>query len=234
MTAAPITALLLGLLGSAHCLAMCGPLHLAVAHGSSGRARALRTAVLLNLGRVLTYMAIGALFGLFGRGLGLAGLQRAVAIALAGLMAAVLLVPTVADRMKRPLMPAAWMARLRTAVATRLHRGRPTTVLATGMLNGLLPCGLVYAAVAGALAQDGAASGALFMAAFGLGTWPALFAVRLAGLSVGGRLRTHLSRWMPVGYALMAGLLLVRGLALDIPYLSPAAVDVPTRVEACP
>ncbi|MBV6405900.1 MAG: sulfite exporter TauE/SafE family protein [Flavobacteriales bacterium] len=234
MTAAPIAALLLGLLGSAHCVAMCGPLHLAVAHGTPGRARAVRTTVLLNLGRVFTYVAIGALFGLFGRGLGLAGLQRAVTIALAVLMAAVLLVPAVADRMKRPLMPAAWMARLRTAVATRLRRGAPATVLVTGVLNGLLPCGLVYAAVAGALAQDGAWNGALFMAAFGLGTWPALFAVRLAGLSVGGRLRAHLARWMPVGYALMAVLLLVRGLALDIPYLSPPAADVPLRVEACP
>ncbi|MBK8948241.1 MAG: sulfite exporter TauE/SafE family protein [Flavobacteriales bacterium] len=107
-------------------------------------------------------------------------------------------------------------------------------MLITGMLNGLLPCGMVYVAVAGALAQEGSLDGALFMAGFGLGTWPALFAVRSAGASFGARFRARLTRWAPAGYALMAALLLIRGLALDIPYLSPPDVEVPMRMEACP
>lgn len=225
-----VPAFVLGLLGSAHCVAMCGPLHLAVGQGGAP----VRTTVLLNMGRVTTYMAIGALFGLFGRGLGLAGIQRFVAIALAVLMLAVLVVPALSARLHRPWVPAAWVAHLRSAVARRLRRSSASAVFLTGLFNGLLPCGMVYVAVAGALAQEGPMDGALFMAAFGVGTWPALVAVRLAGVSLGARFRARLTRWAPAGYALMAALLLVRGLALDIPYLSPADVEVPMRMEACP
>ncbi|MBL8009863.1 MAG: sulfite exporter TauE/SafE family protein [Flavobacteriales bacterium] len=230
MTAVLIPAVLLGVLGSAHCAAMCGPLHVAVGQGGAP----VRTTVLLNTGRLITYMAIGALFGLFGRGLGLAGLQRFVAIALAVVMLAALVVPALAARLHRPFVPSAWVARLRSAVARRLRRSSAPAVLLTGALNGLLPCGMVYMAVAGALAQEGPVDGALFMAAFGFGTWPALFAVRLAGTSFGSRFRASLVRWAPAGYALMAALLLMRGLALDIPYLSPPDVEVPMRMEACP
>ncbi|MCC6401337.1 MAG: sulfite exporter TauE/SafE family protein [Flavobacteriales bacterium] len=230
MIAVMVPALVLGVLGSAHCVAMCGPLHLAVGQGGAP----MRTTVLLNTGRVITYMVIGALFGLFGRGLGLAGVQRFVAIALAVLMLAALVVPALAARLHRPMVPSAWVARLRSAVARRLRRSSAPAVLITGMLNGLLPCGMVYVAVAGALAQEGPMNGALFMAAFGAGTWPALFAVRSAGATLGARFRTRLARWAPAGYVLMAALLLVRGLALDIPYLSPPDVEVPMRMEACP
>lgn len=234
MIAMLVPAFVLGLLGSAHCFAMCGPLHLAVGHGGPGPGAVVRTTVLLNAGRVVTYMTIGALFGLFGRGLGLAGLQQAVALALALFLLAAMLLPTLAAKLHRPLIPTAWVARLRSAVARRLQQAGPSAVLLTGLLNGLLPCGMVYVAVAGALAQDGWVDGALFMAAFGIGTWPALFGARLAGISVGNRFRAQLSRWAPAGYAVMAALLLVRGLALDIPYLSPADVEVPMRIEACP
>lgn len=230
MTAVMVSAFVLGLLGSAHCAAMCGPLHLAVGQGGAP----VRTTVMLNAGRVITYMLIGALFGLFGRGLGLAGLQRFVAIVLAVLMLAALVVPALAARLHRPVVPSIWVARLRSAVARRLRRSSAQAVFITGMLNGLLPCGMVYVAVAGALAQEGPMNGALFMAAFGAGTWPALLAVRTANASLGSRIKTRFSRWAPVGYALMAVLLLVRGLALDIPYLSPPEVDVPMRIEACP
>lgn len=230
MIALIISAFVLGGLGSAHCVAMCGPLHLAVGQGGAP----VRTTVLLNTGRVLTYMVIGALFGLFGRGLGLAGVQQVVAIALAVLMLAALVVPATAARLHRPVVPSAWVVRLRSAVARRLRRSSAPAVLITGMLNGLLPCGMVYVAVAGALAQEGSLDGALFMAGFGLGTWPALFAVRSAGASFGARFRARLTRWAPAGYALMAALLLIRGLALDIPYLSPPDVEVPMRMEACP
>ena len=143
MTAVLIPAVLLGVLGSAHCAAMCGPLHVAVGQGGAP----VRTTVLLNTGRLITYMAIGALFGLFGRGLGLAGLQRFVAIALAVVMLAALVVPALAARLHRPFVPSAWVARLRSAVARRLRRSSAPAVLLTGALNGLLPCGMVYMAV---------------------------------------------------------------------------------------
>ena len=96
-----------------------------------------------------------------------------------------------------------------------------STLLLFGLLNGLLPCGLVYAALAGAAATGGPLGGALFMAAFGLGTIPAMLAVSLAGRLITAPWRARFQRAVPVAMAVLAVLFIVRGLSLGIPYLSP-------------
>jgi sulfite exporter TauE/SafE len=227
-------AFLLGALGSAHCVGMCGPIALAVPSTRVSATGRLGDALLLNGGRVVTYALLGALFGVFGRGLHVAGLQQAVSITLGALMLLALIVPAL---FRKDLFAGAALATigsLRSAMARNLQRTSPEGLFLTGLLNGLLPCGMVYFAIAGALVQDGALHGALFMLVFGLGTWPALFAVRLAGGLVPGPWRNMLRRAQPYVFALMGVLFILRGLGLGIPFVSPALHDVPVGQQECP
>jgi len=97
----------------------------------------------------------------------------------------------------------------------------------TGLLNGLLPCGLIYIALAGATSSGETIKGALFMAVFGLGTLPAMFSVSFIS-SISKRFRSYLSHTAPVLTFIMGTLLVVRGLGLGIPYLSPV-FKAPTK-----
>ncbi|MGV9012335.1 MAG: sulfite exporter TauE/SafE family protein [Flavobacteriales bacterium] len=101
------------------------------------------------------------------------------------------------------------------------------------MLNGLLPCGLVYIALAAALMQDGPLASAAFMVAFGLGTWPALIAVRLGGSMIPNGKRALFRRFQPYLVAAMGLLFVLRGSGLGIPYVSPVLYDVSTGVQDC-
>ena len=233
MNALLITAFGLGVLGSAHCLGMCGPLALAIPARRNTFLQRFKSALLLNGGRVITYAAIGALFGLFGRGLQLAGLQQGVSIAMGALILLSLLMPSI--------MKLGWLTRrtgtfvihAQSMMAQQLKRTSNAGLFFTGTLNGLLPCGMVYLAVAGALAQDGWWQGALFMLFFGLGTWPALIGLRISGGFFGPRFRTNLKRIAPFAYAAIAVLFILRGLGLGIPYVSPDLPIVLGIGEAC-
>lgn len=200
-------ALLAGLAGSGHCLAMCGGISAALAGG--GRQPAALTALLLSAGRVLSYSLAGALAGgggaLLGRGLDLLQLGQGLRIAFGALLIAVGL--TLALRWRGLLRIEALGARLWTRLAPTLGgllppRG-PLAALAVGALWGWLPCGLVYSMLALALASGSPGNGALVMTGFGLGTLPAIL---LAGGTAAGLLR-HLrgSRGRRLSGALLAG-----------------------------
>ena len=90
-----------------------------------------------------------------------------------------------------------------------------------GLLNGLLPCGLVYAACTGAAATGSLGSGAAYMALFGLGTVPLMLGIGLSGKALPIALRFKLQQLAPLSLAVVGALLVLRGLALGIPYLSP-------------
>ena len=101
-----------------------------------------------------------------------------------------------------------------------------------GLLNGLLPCGLVYMAVAGALATGNIIYSSLFMACFGLGTLPAMLAMSFAGNFITLSSRNTIKKLVPYIVGIMGILLILRGLNLDIPYISPALAATGT-VEHC-
>lgn len=233
MTAYLGPALLLGMLSSAHCVGMCGPIALAVPSARTSQGGRLLDAILLNGGRLFTYALIGGLFGTFGRGLHVAGLQQALSITMGAVMLLAVLLPAL---FRKDLFTAAalgGLGKLRSLLARNLRRTSPEGLFLTGMLNGALPCGMVYFAVAGALVQDGALNGALFMLAFGTGTIPALITLRLgAGLLSAGA-RSGMRRIAPYVLGLLGVLFIVRGLGLGIPYLSPVLQDVPLGQQEC-
>ena len=233
MTGLVVTGFMLGLLGSGHCLGMCGPIALAVPSRRSTPQGKLLDALLLNSGRVLSYVLLGGLVGTFGRGIQLMGLQRGISIGLGLVVIVILLRPGVG----RALDVLPWLARrigrMRSFFARQLVRTSPGALMISGSLNGLLPCGMVYMALAISLVQGSALLGAIFMLLFGMGTWPMLIGVRLGAGAIGARPRAMLQRLSPVIMGLMAVLFLLRGLGLGIPYVSPSIEQIPLGVQAC-
>ncbi len=213
-----VLAIALGLLGSLHCAAMCGPLQIALPLPPHGVGRAVTGRLIYQLGRLLTYCLLGVVAGLAGKSIFLAGLQRWLSIAL-GL--AVLAGFFLSKKLAVSAPVARLVFRLKTAMSAQLQRRTFRSLALLGALNGLLPCGLVYVALAGAVSRGSLAAGILFMALFGLGTMPTMLAVSLSGRILPLAFRSKLRAAIPVGVCLLAMLLILRGLALGIPYLSP-------------
>ena len=175
--------LVLGLVGSvAHCVGMCSPFVMIVARRfgvPEGRHSAAGAQLWYTAGRVLTYAMLGALAGALG-GLvevagSLVGMQRAAAV-VAGLALVAFAMVSLTGWTPRTQAHGAWFGRI-----TGLMKGRmPGHPVVVGLFLGLLPCGLLYSAVAGAVARGGALEGATALLAFGLGTAPALLGISLA------------------------------------------------------
>jgi uncharacterized protein len=212
------TAFILGLVGSLHCAGMCGPLALAIPVTGNSTLAFLTGRAAYNAGRMVTYCALGLVFGLIGRTLLLAGVQRWVSIAL-GLILLAGLFGSRKMALWRPIT--GLVEQLKSGMSALLQRRSLPALAVLGLLNGLLPCGLVYVACAGATATGGLFSGAQYMLFFGLGTAPMMFAIGLSGRLIPFSLRWKLRKAIPVSVFLLAALLILRGMSLGIPYVSP-------------
>jgi uncharacterized protein len=212
------TAFILGLFGSLHCAGMCGPLALALPVTSGRPAGFFAGRAAYNLGRIATYCALGLVFGLIGKSLALAGIQRWVSIAL-GLALLIGLFTSRKLALWRPVT--SLVERLKSAMGALLRRRSADALLVLGLLNGLLPCGLVYVACAGATATGDLFQGALYMLAFGIGTVPMMLAISLSGKLLPYSVRLRLLKTVPVAVFVLAALLILRGMSLGIPYVSP-------------
>jgi sulfite exporter TauE/SafE len=214
-------AIALGLLGSLHCAAMCGPLMLALPVPAGGAARFVAGRVVYQLGRVATYCLLGVVAGLVGQSIFLAGLQRWLSIALG---VAILLCFFVSKKISVSAPVMRLVARLKSAMSAQLRQRTFRSLALLGLLNGLLPCGLVYVALAGAVASGNLRDGIFYMLLFGLGTVPTMLGISFSGKLFPLALRLKLRNAIPLGVCLLAGLLILRGLALGIPYVSPTLV----------
>ncbi|NOS70890.1 MAG: sulfite exporter TauE/SafE family protein [Verrucomicrobia bacterium] len=224
------TAFLLGFVGSAHCAGMCGPLALALPHWGRGQWSFLAGRVLYNLGRVVTYATMGAVFGILGRGFALAGFQRWVSLVLgAGILIGLFVSPRFANS-----VPVSRGVNWMKATLGRLFQRRAMPAMfGIGLLNGLLPCGLVYVACAGAIVGGTIVSGVEYMIAFGLGTLPMMLGISLLGTKLQFAMRLKVQRLIPVSMAIVGVLLLLRGMALGIPYVSPKLPAQPGAAQCC-
>jgi uncharacterized protein len=212
------TAFILGFFGSLHCAGMCGPLAIVLPATGRNAAGFLAGRIAYNLGRLLTYGAIGFLFGLAGKTLLLAGVQRWVSIALGVLLLAGLLTSRT-SAVSLPLVMS--VGRLKARMGALLRQRSIASQLVLGMLNGLLPCGLVYVAATGAILAGGVLAGTQYMLCFGLGTVPMMLAIGLSQKLVPVPWRLKLLKAVPVSVFVLAALLILRGLSLGIPFVSP-------------
>lgn len=215
------TAISIGLLGSLHCIGMCGPIALALPLDRSSAFKTLGGSVMYNIGRLSSYLLIGALLGLVGSGFVLAGFQQTLSIVVGAFM--ILSAIWTVSQVKKWNFPihGLWISRIKGAMAKRFRRTSFTNLFFIGMLNGVLPCGLVYMALAGAIAMAGPIQGAFFMLAFGLGTIPLMLAVAVYGNQVKKSFFPPIKRFVPIFIFLIGTLFILRGMNLGIPYLSP-------------
>jgi sulfite exporter TauE/SafE len=227
-----ITAFLIGLAGSVHCIGMCGPLALSVPV-PGGKAAKLTAAFLYNTGRVGTYSLFGLLMGALGRSFVWFGWQQRFSLVLGILILLFVLMPGISSNRWLSGKAGTVFMSIRKRFGGLLFKGTPGSILLSGVVNGLLPCGLVYLALAGAAATGEALHGALFMMFFGWGTLPVMFSVVFLGGSLKQNFRAKLRSAYPAIMAVMAILLIIRGLNLGIPYLSPKMPVQSTEMVDC-
>ncbi|MGA8706986.1 MAG: sulfite exporter TauE/SafE family protein [Steroidobacteraceae bacterium] len=205
---APVALFLAGLLGSTHCLAMCGGI--ATALGSSGARNGLRHPLLYQLGRITSYICAGGVAGAIGAaGASLASSHWRDSLRLGTAVVVILIGVNLAlGSAHRP----AWLAlperlggrlwqRLAPPVRARLPTQPSLRAYSLGLLWGWLPCGLAYSALLAAAMSGGPSQGAASMLAFGLGTLPAMLGLSLAG----SRLPRPQGTWARITGALLVG-----------------------------
>ena len=213
---------MIGMLGSLHCVGMCGPIALALPLNRSSVSSKISGVLTYNLGRIITYSSIGIVFGFIGGEIAFFGYQQSFSIGLGVLIIVMALLPYSFERLFE-ITPAIsrLLSKLKTSLGKRLRKGTFSSLLSIGILNGLLPCGLVYFAVIGATSSYGISEGALYMAIFGLGTVPAMLIVAIAPSFIGVELRNKVRKALPYFAILIGVLFILRGLNLGIPYVSP-------------
>ena len=210
-----------GFFGSVHCIGMCGPLALSLPGAGASRVRYLAERLVYNLGRAVTYTLLGGVFGALGLIASLSGAQQWLSIGIGVVMILGALVPWVSRHVQTlEQVPARFLGRVMKPIQGLYQRGGAGAMLVVGLLNGLLPCGFVYAALATSVTAGDVATSMVFMAAFGLGTLPAMFGVSLVGRLASASLRTRLQTLVPIGLVIVGTLLILRGLSLGT-LLSP-------------
>jgi uncharacterized protein len=217
-----ITALILGFTGSLHCVGMCGPIAMMV--NGSGSRNLLINRVLYNTGRTLTYVLMGVVVGLLGKIVQWGGVQGKVSVGLGVLIIVALLVPKIQSVFLPSL--SRFVLKLKTLFSRHLQSKKTISAAFTGMLNGFLPCGLVYAALAIALIQTTPAESAGVMMVFGLGTFPAMLAVAYSWQRIRKFIPWSFQRMQTVILVAVAVLMIWRGLSAEMHWFHDHGPDV--------
>jgi sulfite exporter TauE/SafE len=210
----------IGLLGSFHCVGMCGPLALSLpVQGFSNWYKSIAI-TFYNLGRSVSYTLMGLLFGILGQSLSLFKLQQYLSIAAGIFILAVLLFNHFGKSGSSALIT--YSANIKSKLSKLLKSDKTiASYLSIGIVNGFLPCGLVYIAIATAVATGNILESGLLMFAFGIGTIPLMALTMVFGKYVPMHFRHRLNKLTPYLIAGVAILLILRGSNLGIPYLSP-------------
>ena len=228
-----LSAFILGLLGSFHCVGMCGPIAFMLPVSRDNSLKKFLQVFLYHLGRLTAYSLIGLAFGLVGKSLYLFGMQQQLSIAMGVLMIAVIIIPTETFskyNFSKPLYRL--IGKIKSSLGAALKKKTPDTFLTIGFLNGFLPCGLVYMAVFGAIASGQLLQSSMYMLFFGLGTIPLMTTAVYFSSMLNGVVKRKISKFIPVFVVLIGLLFIMRGLGLDIPYLSPAPVTEMVNASA--
>lgn len=220
-----LSAFILGILGSFHCVGMCGPIAFMLPVDRTNTLKKISQISMYHLGRLLAYSLIGLVFGLIGKSLFIFGYQQQLSIGIGLFMILIVIIPKNIlgeFNISKPIYKT--ISRVKTALGTALKKKTMDTFLTIGFLNGFLPCGLVYMALFAAMASGNAASGSLQMVVFGLGTVPLMTTAIYFSHFLKGKARQRIQKAIPVFIVVIGTLFILRGLGLGIPYLSPAPV----------
>jgi len=211
----------IGIIGSFHCVGMCGPLALSLPIHQLSAVQKSFSILLYNIGRALSYTLMGIIFGLLGQSFVLFNFQQWLSI-LSGVLLLILLIIHQYGHPQTNVITKFTHA-LKKKLSNLLKADKKLNgYLYIGFLNGLLPCGLVYVAIAASLATANVWNSAMLMFAFGLGTLPVMALTMIFGKFISFNFRQKLNILTPYMILCVSILLIVRGLNLGIPYISPS------------
>lgn len=220
-----IGGLVLGLMGSVHCVGMCGPLVTTVV-GKSG----VKALTLYHLGRILVYSVLGLIFGFIGISLQFFHFQQLGSIVFGFTIIIIYAVPGWKVRLEGWYYRTGFYQQIKRNLLKRYPGSNKW--LAAGLLNGFLPCGMVYVAAAGAVLSGGLWNSLVFMILFGLGTLPALLGFSL--ITSIPQIKRRLSKLLtPV--AVISGMVLIgRGFLIQSPEINRLMQDyMMSFIRAC-
>lgn len=227
------SAFIFGLISSLHCIGMCGPIAMMLPVDRSNPAKKVIQILLYHLGRLSAYASLGLVFGILGRGFYMAGIQQQLSIVVGILMITIAVVPEkvfMKYNFSKPIFQA--ISKVKSSLGSQFKRKTPDALFTIGLLNGFLPCGLVYAALFGAIAMPNLTMSITYMALYGLGTIPMMSAVVYISNFLSFPLRSKLQKIIPVVAVFIGVLFIIRGLGLDIPYLSPGTMSLFVKANA--
>jgi len=225
-------AFLMGFLGSVHCAVMCGPIVLGLPLNGQNHWRNLLQVVLYQLGRVSTYTVMGLLVGMLGSTFSVFAKQETLSLII-GTLLIVFTILQLTGRYTASLQHL--QSRLVMPISKLMGRvfKLPFWGLFVGMLNGLIPCGMVYLALATALSSANSGSGAGFMLLFGLGTTPLMLIISLGGVYLKRYFKFNSPKLIPWFALFIGALFILRASNLNIPFLSPHTHSAYGTVENC-
>ncbi|KQT24685.1 cytochrome C biogenesis protein [Chryseobacterium sp. Leaf405] len=219
-----ISALGLGFASGFHCIGMCGPIALSMGLTKKQATNFYLQNLTYQFGRIFTYSLLGAILGIIGEGFEMAGIQKYLTIAV-GILLIIMAVFSFGGKDFASKIPffSKFLFKVKSNLGRLLQKADYRSRFTTGILNGFLPCGMVYMALTASLASGGIWQGASYMALFGLGTLPFMFTIVLVGNLMNQAFRIKVLKVIPVVMIILGALFIVRGLELGIPYLSPRA-----------
>jgi uncharacterized protein len=221
------SAFILGLISSLHCVGMCGPIAMMLPVNHQNEAKKVTQIITYHLGRLTAYATIGLIFGLLGRGFFLAGLQQKMSIFIGLAMIVVVLIP---ERIfskynfSKPVYKV--ISKIKSTLGKQFKNKSYKSLFTIGLLNGFLPCGMVYVALFGAIAMQSAGFGVLYMLLFGLGTVPLMTFVVYMHSLLKLPFRNKIQKAIPYVAVVIGVLFILRGLGLGIAYVSPSNMSL--------
>ncbi len=221
------TALIFGLLSSFHCIGMCGPIAMMLPVDRNNPAKKVTQIITYHLGRIAAYAGIGFIFGLLGKGFFMAGMQQKLSVIIGILMIAAIVIPerTFANyNFSKPIFRG--ISKLKQVLGNQFKKKSYQSLFTIGLLNGFLPCGMVYVALFGAIAMQSSGLGVLCMILFGLGTVPLMSSVVYINSFLNLATRNKIQKAIPYVIVVIGLLFILRGLGLGIPYVSPSTMSL--------
>ncbi len=212
---------------------MCGPIAMMLPVDKSNEAKKVTQIITYHIGKLTAYGTLGLIFGLLGRTFYLAGMQQQLSIIVGILMIMVAVIPErvfAKYNFSKPIYRV--ITKVKSSLGQQFKNKSYKSLFTIGLLNGFLPCGMVYVAIFGAIAMQSVSLGVLYMLLFGIGTIPMLTAVIYISNVLSFSFRGTLQKIIPVVAVVIGMLFIIRGLGLDIPYLSPSNMSLFVQSEA--
>ncbi|MDD3005783.1 sulfite exporter TauE/SafE family protein [Flavobacterium sp.] len=227
------SAFIFGLISSFHCVGMCGPIAMMLPVDRNNEAKKVTQIITYHIGKLTAYGILGLVFGLLGKSFYLAGMQQQLSIIVGILMIVVALVPEkvfAKYNFSKPVYKI--ISKVKSSLGQQFKNKSYKSLFTIGLLNGFLPCGMVYVALFGAIAMQNVSLGIAYMILFGIGTIPMMVAVVYASGLISFSFRGTIQKAIPLVAVIIGMLFIIRGLGLDIPYLSPSNMSLFVQSEA--